>query len=139
MAIGLPHASLYAGLIVGFAVTLAVAQALNEFGDVMFKRGVAKPFFIGGHRLHHRDFLFVGLPAAYALLSSLVMAHFVKIVWSLFWTGLAGTIAVAAVCLTVDLAVDYAREGGGWGVFHHELIYLAIPLYVFSNFLRLAV
>jgi hypothetical protein len=104
----------------------------------MFRRGVARPFFLGRYRLHHRRFLFVILPLGYAMISLLILAGYVQIVWSDFWTGLATTFVIGASCLLLDLAVDYARESGGWGYVHHELIYLAVPAFAFSNFLRIA-
>lgn len=129
----------YFGVAVGFFATLAIASALDQFGDAMFRRGVARPFFLGRYRLHHRQFLFFVLPVAYAALSILVLAGYVSVVWSLLWPGLGGTVAVATSCLLLDLIVDYARKGGGRGYIHHELIYLAVPVFAFSNFLRLAV
>jgi len=131
--------NLHFGLLVGFVVTLAVATVLNEFGDLMFRKGVARPFFFGRYRLHHRRFLFVFLPIGYALLSSMILLGYVQIVWSDFWTGMVSTLAIAAACLLLDLAADYARDSGGWGFIHHELIYLVVPAFAFSDFLRLVV
>jgi len=126
------------GLVVGFAGTLAIASVLNEFGDVMFRKGVARPFFVGKYRLHHRRFLYVFLPLGYALLSALILLGYIQIVWSDFWTGIVTTIIIGAACLILDLAVDYARESSGWGFIHHELIYLAVPAFAFTDFLHLA-
>jgi hypothetical protein len=131
--------NLHFGLMVGFVATLAIASALNEFGDEMFKRGVARPFFFGGHRLHHRSFLFIFLPLGYIALSSLILLGYVQIVWNDFWTGIVSTLIIAGVCLLLDLTVDYAKDSGGWGFLHHELIYLAVPAFAFTDFLRLAV
>lgn len=130
--------NLQLGIIVGFVATLGIASVLNRFGDAMFRRGVARPFFLGSYRLHHRRFLFVFLPTGYAILSALVLAGYVQIIWSDFWTGLVSTLAIAAACLFLDLALDYARDSGGWGFVHHELIYLAVPAFAFTDFLRLA-
>ena len=136
----LPFAgNLHFGLLVGFAATLAVASVLNEFGDVMFRKGVARPFFFGRYRLHHRRFLFVFFPLGYALVASFILLGYVQIVWSDLWTGMVTTIAIAAACLLLDLAVDYARDSGGWGFVHHELIYLAVPAFAFANFLRFTI
>ncbi len=131
--------NMYFGIIVGFFATLAFASALDQFGDEMFRRGVARPFFLGRHRLHHRHFLFIVLPLAYVVLSTLVIAGFVQVEASLLWTGLAGTLFVAGSCLVLDLALDYASSSRGWGFIHHELIYLAVPAFAFSDFLKLAV
>ena len=136
---GLPLAgNLNFGLLVGFVLTLALAALLNDFGNVMFKKGVARPFFFGKYRLHHRRFLYVYLPLGYALLSSLIVLGYVQIVWSDFWTGIFTTFLIAASCLLLDLAVDAAQDSWGWGFVHHELIYLAVPAFAFTDFLHLA-
>jgi len=138
--LSLPFAgNLHFGLLVGFAATLAIASVLNEFGDVMFRKGVARPFFFGRYRLHHRRFLFVFFPLGYALVASLILLGYVQIVWSDLWTGMVTTIAIAAACLLLDLAVDFARDSGGWGFIHHELIYLAVPAFAFANFLKFTI
>jgi hypothetical protein len=131
--------SLYFGLTVGFFATVTIASALDKFGDAMFRRGVARPFFLGKHRLHHRTFLFGVVPVAYIAVALMVLEGVVKIRWSLFATGLAGTALVAIDCLALDLVIDYLRGGRGWGFLRHELVYLAVPMYAFAAFLRLAV
>jgi hypothetical protein len=130
---------LQAGILAGFAGTLVLSMVLDRFGDVMFKKGVARPFFFGRYRLHHRRFLFVFLPAGYAILSTLILAGYIQIVWSDLWTGIASTLVIGVACLVLDLAVDYAKDSGGWGFVHHELIYLAVPAFAFTDFLRLVV
>lgn len=96
------------------------------------------PFFLGRRRVHHRPVLFYFLPAAYATLTALFLAGYIKIVWSLFSTGLLCTLVIAASCLVFDLCLDYSRGGGRLGFLHHELIYLTVPAFAFSSFLRLA-
>ena len=139
MNLNLLQGNLQLGIAIGFAVTLVLAGVLNRFGDAMFRRGFARPFFLGRYRLHHRRFLFVFLPAGYALLSLLVLAGYVQIVWGEFWTGIVSTLVIAASCLLLDLGLDYAKEGGGWGYIHHELIYFAVPAFAFSDFLHLVI
>lgn len=131
--------NLYFGLTVGFFATVAIASALNKFGDAMFRRGVARPFFLGRYRLHHRSFLFKAVPVAYVAIAAMILDGLVKIQWGLFWTGLAGTVLVAADCLLLDMTIDYVRQGRGWGFIRHELVYIAVPLYAFSEFLRVVV
>lgn len=137
--VSLLQGNLQFGMAIGFVATLAFASVLNRFGDFMFRKGVARPFFVGRYRLHHRRFLFVFLPTGYAILSLMVLAGYVEIVWSDFWTGIVSTLVIAASCLLLDLGIDYAEEGRGWGFIHHELIYLAVPAFAFSDFLRLVV
>ena len=124
---------------IGFVATLEIAVILDRFGDAMFRRGVARPFFVGRYRLHHRRFLFIFLPFGYIILSLLILAGYVVIIWSDFWTGIVGTLLIAASCLLLDLGIDYAKNRGGWGFFHHELIYLAVPAYAFTDFLHLVI
>lgn len=127
---------LYFGVTVGFFATVATASALDKFGDAMFEKGVARPFFLGRHRLHHRSFLFRGVPVAYLAIAAMVLTGLVKIRWGLFWTGLAGTVLVAVDCLVLDMTIDYIRKGRGTGFLRHEFVYLAVPMYAFTAFLR---
>jgi len=136
---GFLQGNLQFGMLVGFVATLGIAAVLNRFGDFMFRKGVARPFFVGRYRLHHRRFLFVFLPIGYGILSSLILAGYIQIIWSDFWTGIVSTLLIAASCLLLDLGLDYAHESGGWGFLHHELIYLAVPAFAFTDFLRLVV
>ena len=131
--------NVYFGALVGFVAVLAVALLLNEFGNSMFRRGVAMPFFFGRRRLHHRQVLYYGLPAAYAAIATLFFAGYITIVWSLFWTGLVSTVIIGAGCMAFDLVLDYVRGGGRWGFLHHELVYLAVPAFAFTDFLRLVI
>ena len=139
MNIGFLEVNLQFGMLIGFVATLALAAILNRFGDVMFRRGVARPFFVGRYRLHHRRFLFVFLPIGYAILSLLILAGHIEIIWSDFWTGILSTLVIAASCVLLDLGLDYAHDSGGWGFMHHELIYLAVPAFAFTDFLHLIV
>ena len=118
---------------------MAIASGLDKFGDTMFARGVARPFFLGKYRLHHRSFLFKAVPAAYVAIAAMVLVGMVKIQWVFFWTGLAGTTLVAIDCVALDLTMDYVRKGKGWGFLSHELVYLAVPMYAFAEFLRVVI
>lgn len=138
MSLGILQGNLLVGVTVGLVATLVIASALNRFGDAMFRRGIARPYYVGKHRLHHRDFLFIGLPAGYGAITTLVLAGYISIVWNLLWTGLAGTILVAVSCLALDLVIDSVKEGGRLGYIHHEIVYCAVPLYAFTEFLKVA-
>lgn len=130
--------NIYFGVAAGFLAALVAASALNVFGDAMYERGYAKPFYLGGRRVHHRAFLFAVLPGAYLLLTSMVIEGMVRVVWSMFWTGVASTLIIGLGCLVFDIGFDYVRaEGEGWFL-KQEMIYLAIPLFVFTNFIRMA-
>jgi hypothetical protein len=131
--------NLYFGLTVGFFATVAIASAIDKFGDAMFRKGIARPFFVGKYRLHHRSFLFKVVPVAYLAIAALILAGFVKIEWDFFWTGIMGTILVAVDCLLLDLTIDYFRHEKGWGILRHEILYIAVPMYAFSAFLRFVI
>ena len=131
--------NVYFGAAIGLFSILAVAALLNRFGDTMFRKGVAMPFFFGSRRLHHRQFLFYALPTIYAVLAAMFLTGYITIVWSLFWGGLVTTVIIAATCLVFDLVLDYVNGGGRLGFLHHELIYLVVPAYAFTAFLRLAI
>jgi hypothetical protein len=128
------------GIAIGFFTVIVIASILDKFGDAMFKRGVAKPFYILGHRLHHRHFLMIILPLLYSGLGASIILGYVKIVGRLLWTGLGTTMIVSMACLATDLLLDYRSSGGRkLGLVRHELIYLLIPAYAFAEFLRLVI
>ncbi len=132
--------NVYDGLAIGFFTTIVIAFVLDKFGNVMFRKGVAKPFYVGAHRLHHRDFLFIVIPIVYAALAFLISTGVVHIVFRLLWTGLGATLAIAAACLAIDLALDYlSTTSFRWGILRHELVYLLIPAFAFSDFLRVVI
>lgn len=137
---GLPfQGNVYFGVLVGFVATMTVALILNKFGNTMFRKGVAMPFFIGRKRVHHRYVLLYFLPAAYSTLVALFLAGYITVVWSMFWTGLVTTFMIAVSCLALDLSIDYFRGTGRLGFVHHELIYLTVPAFAFSMFLKVAI
>lgn len=139
-SIDLPlQGNVYFWALMGFVATMVIASILDRFGTTMFRKGVAMPFFIGRRRIHHRQVLFYFLPAAYTALVGLFLAGLIKIVWSLFWTGLVSTFIIGATCLALDLSIDYIRGVGRWGFLHHELIYLTVPAFAFTDFLKLVV
>lgn len=130
--------NVYFGALLGFVVTLVVATILNQLGNTMFRKGVAMPFFFGKRRVHHRQVLFYGLPTIYMALAAMFLSGYITIVWGLFWTGLVSTLVIAGSCLVFDLILDYVRGEGRWGFIHHELIYLTVPAFAFSEFLKVA-
>lgn len=138
MNVGTLPANVYFGVAMGFLATLVAASALNRFGDEMYSRGFAKPFYLGGHRVHHRAFLFSTLPAAYVLLASMMLRGYVRVLWSDFWSGVVSTVLVGMGCLLLDLTFDYLRGEGRRRLLQHEIVYLAIPVFIFTNFLRMA-
>jgi hypothetical protein len=130
--------NLSTGIAVGLMATILIASVVNKFGNFMFRKGVAKPFYVGRYRLHHGTFLLVSLPFGYACFASLILAGYVQVEWNLLLTGLQSTFVLGVFCLAIDLTLDYLRGGVVRGLLKHELVYLAIPAFAFSDFLRLA-
>jgi len=124
----------YVDVALGFAAVLILASLGNKLGDMMFRRGLAKPFHVRGHRIHHRDVLLLAFPAAYTLVASLILLGFVQVVWSAFWTGIETTFFIAAGCLLLDATMDTVSSAmRERAVLHHEFVYLLIPAYVFTH------
>ena len=127
---------LYLGVAVGFVAVLVLASLMNKLGDVMFRNGIARPLFVRGHRIHHRDVLLLALPGAYAIVVSLVLLGLVAVVWRTFWTGIETTFLIAAACLLLDLGLDRASVGMKVrAMLPHEIVYFLIPVYVFTHVL----
>lgn len=127
----------YLGAAIGLAAVLILASLVNELGDVMFRRGFAKPFYVKGHRIHHRDVLFILFPAAYTMIVSLILLGFIHVIWGTFWTGIETTLLITAGCFVLDFALDGVSFGTmrEKAILHHEWVYLLIPAYVFTHVL----
>jgi hypothetical protein len=126
-------------LAAGFVVILAAGVVLDKVGDFLFRKGIAKPFYVKGYRLHHRNVLLVLVPAAYVVLATLVSLHDLRVVWYSFWPSAAFTLFLAGTCLAIDLTLDSLSNGRMRGtLLHHEWMYLVVPAYLFTHLLVLA-
>jgi hypothetical protein len=126
-------------LAIGFAVVLALAAVLNKAGDFLYRKGIAKPFYVKGYRLHHRDVLLVLVPAAYVALAALISLHYVRVVSYLFWPSLDFAFLLVGVCLAIDLGLDALSSKVTEGaLLHHEWVYFLLPAYLFTHLLVLA-
>jgi hypothetical protein len=121
-------------LIAGFIVVVSATALLDEVGDFMYRKGIAKPFYLFGFRLHHRGFLLALIPAVYVAVATMVYLHFFRVLWSSFWPSVDITLFLAAACLTIDLTFDAlsSREKRR-ALIHHEWVYLVVPAYVFTH------
>lgn len=127
-----PH--LVATISLGFVSVLLLAFFVNKLGDLVFMKGLATPFYIGGRRIHHRDVLLVGLPAAYTLVASLILLQIVRVEWSALLNGIETTFFIVAACFVADILLDRASVGSTVrALLPHEIIYLLIPTYVFTH------
>jgi uncharacterized membrane protein YedE/YeeE len=128
--------NLAVGIFIGYTLILSVALLLNKFGDLMFKKGFAKPFYIRGYRIHHRDILLFVLPLVYTVIVFLILVGAVVVVWNYFWDGIETISILAVVCLMVDLLFDkYSTKIKKVLAIPHEILYLSLPLYAFTHFL----
>src|SRR5580698_5368862 len=88
-------------LVAGFMIVLASTVTLNKVGDLLYHKGIAKPFYLLGHRLHHRNFLLALVPATYVTVATLIYFHYVRVLWYSFWPSLEITLFLAGICLTI--------------------------------------
>ena len=117
---------------------LSSTVLLNKAGDVFYRWGIAKPFYLRGYRLHHKNFVMALVPASYAIVAVLIYLHYVRVLWYGFWPSVEITLVLAGICLTLDMAVDaiYDREKR-MALLHHEWVYLVVPAYIFTHIVAL--
>jgi hypothetical protein len=117
-------------------LVLAITWAADMLGTSMFKRGIAKPFYVLGRRVHH-SCIYLIVPGAYLLIGALFLLGFIHIQWGTLWTdlGYAGVIAVLA--MAVDFIGDmYGPSMRENAFLHHEWIYTLVPAYLFTYVLH---
>lgn len=125
-------------LALGFVVVLCLAVILNKAGDLLYHKGIAKPFYLLGHRLHHRSFLLAIVPVSYAAVATLILLHYMRILWSSFWPSLEFTLFLAGACLAIDLTLDALSSAEKRrALLHHEWVYVLVPAYAFTHLLVL--
>jgi hypothetical protein len=130
----------YMELALGFSVIITLSQIADALADSMFGRGWARPFYVKGIRVHHRRVLYVGIPALYVIFAALVVQGYVQLVSASFWQGVGTTLAITSACVILDLLWDGLSERTSKSaILHHEWLYLAIPAYIFTFFLRLSI
>jgi len=125
-----------AGIAVGFSVLLVMTYVLDKAGNILYRRRIAKPFYVLGYRLHHRRMLLGFVPACYLALVALFEMHYLRLLWGSFWPGVEAVLLLSAVCLAFDLAWDglSSREKQS-ALLHHEWVYLVVPAYIFTHLL----
>lgn len=125
-------------LVAGFFVILSSTLLLDKAGDVLYHKGIAKPFYLLGHRLHHRSFLLSIVPASYVAVAALIYLHYMRVVWSSFWPSVDVTLFLAGACLALDFTLDAlsSREKRR-ALLHHEWVYVVVPAYAFTHLVAL--
>jgi len=125
-------------LAAGFVVVLSFTTVLNKAGDFLYRKGIAKPFYVRGYRLHHRNVLLVLIPASYLALAALVSLHYIRVLWYSFWPSAEVTVLLVGTCLVIDLTLDALSSGEMRGaLLHHEWVYFVVPWYLFTHLLVL--
>jgi hypothetical protein len=121
-------------LVAGFIFVVSSTLVLNKLGDLLYHKGIAKPFYLFGHRLHHRNFLLALVPATYAAVATLIYTHYARVLWYTFWPSVEITLFLAGICLTIDFTLDaISSVEKKRGFLHHEWVYVVVPAYVFTH------
>ena len=102
----MPGLELVLRLIAGFVIVVSSTLILNKAGDYFYHKGIAKPFYVRGYRIHHRNFLLALVPGTYVALATLIYLHYVRVLWGSFWPSAEFTLVLAGTCLAIDLAWD---------------------------------
>lgn len=127
------------GLVDGFIIVVALTVFVDKAGDYLYHRGIAKPFYIRGYRLHHQKVVLALVPSVYAVLAALVYFHYFRVLWASFWPSIDVTVVLAAVCLTLDFSLDAITKAERRMniLLHHEWVYLVVPAYIFTHLVAL--
>jgi hypothetical protein len=121
-------------LVEGFAAVLVAAVLVDKLGDMLYRKGIARPFYVFGRRLHHKKVVLTAVPALYAVVALLIYAHYVRILWYAFWVTTDVTVFLAGACLAFDMVLDaILNSEKRRGILHHEWLYLIVPAYVFTH------
>jgi hypothetical protein len=125
-------------LVAGFVVVVSSMAVLNKAGDLLYHKGIAKPFYLLGYRLHHRNVALAFVPAVYAVVAAMIYLHYMRILWYSFWPSVEITLFLVGICLTVDLTLDALSNAGKRGaLLHHEWVYVLVPAYAFTHLLAI--
>jgi hypothetical protein len=125
-------------LLAGFIVVLSSTLLVDKLGDYLYHKGIAKPFYLLGHRLHHRGFLLALVPATYVAVGILIYLHYFRVLWSSFWPSVEVTLLLAGICLTLDFALDgLSSKEKRRELLHHEWVYVVVPAYALTHIVAL--
>jgi hypothetical protein len=121
-------------LLAGFIIIVSSTVVLNKVGDFLYHKGIAKPFYLFGHRLHHRNFLLALVPATYLAVATLIYMHYARVLWYSFWPSVEITLLLAGICLMVDFTLDAVSNAERTrALLHHEWVYVVVPAYAFTH------
>jgi hypothetical protein len=120
----------YLGMIAGFGVVIVATIVTDKLGTYLFHKGYAKPFYMNGRRIHH-VWIYVIAPAAYLLISGLLLLGYILPIWTEMYLRLASVFVVVGICMCVDFVGDKRLQTIRKDILHHhEWIYALILLYI---------
>lgn len=120
------------GVLIGMGFILFMTFIIDRLGTAMFKRGFAKPFYVKGHRVHHKC-IYLIVPAGYSIIIGLFMLGYVHILWHLFWYKVEYTAGLVAATLAIDFLGDkYWPKIRKNVILHHEWLYTLVPAYILT-------
>jgi len=135
--VGMANAELDLRLGEGFIVVLTTMVILDLIGTFLYERGIAKPFYLLGHRLHHKHFLLTFIPGAYLAVGAMIDLNYFRVLWSSFWPSVEITFLLGCACLIIDFTLDALSREPRKALLHHEWVYLVVPAYVFTHVVAL--
>lgn len=125
-------------LVAGFIVLLLSEAILNKVGNIFYRKGIAKPFYLMGYRLHHRSVLRTLIPAAYVMVATFIYLHYVRILWYAFWPSVEITVLLSGICVAFDMALDaLSSKEKRTTLLQHEWLYLVVPAYILTHIVAL--
>ncbi len=134
----MPWLSKFQGFIEGLLVITFITVAFDKIGTFMFRKGLVKPFYVKGHRVHHK-IIYPIVMGSYILLSALDFLGIIEPVWSSIWYRAAIVSAITGFCFALDLVADTIFDGRKHAILHHEWVYLLIPAYIILELLKVAI
>lgn len=119
----------HVGVVAGFLVVIAACIMIDKIANMMYRKGYARPFFYGGHRIHH-FWIYLIIPVCYVIMAVLLLTGHVQLIGNMVWYRVGLLVPIVAVCVAIDFLGDGLRTGLKKTIEGHEWIYVLIPLYI---------
>ncbi len=121
---------------IGLVLILSTTWIVDKLGTAMYKRGMAKPFYIRGRRIHHSIIYFI-VPACYTTLFAMFILGFIQVFWDSLWVRFAYTFVLLAFAIAADFLGDrFWPQIRKNAILHHEWIYMVLPVFIFTNVVK---
>jgi hypothetical protein len=126
-------------LLFGLILLLGITFAVDKLGTAMYHRGFAKPFYIKGRRIHH-SVIYSILPICYGAICLLFFLGYIHFFWQDFFVRIGDAALVCVGCIAVDIIGDrFWPKIRKNVILHHEWIYAAIPAFIFTFVMHIAI